>query len=412
MSQPNQKLSVHISEIPLDVTRQEVINQIKMLLQMPPHEMIKGGNFMRARDGIPYNWGVFEVNNDDQFNRLINQFRFINTSNRHPAIKSRLLPNDKEFIKQQIANPDKNICIKKLPEDIDHDTLYALCSKYGEVASCKVSKTFLEEGNTFKSNHYGYASYISPEDATKGIEGINAEDNEMVGEKYDKTNKNATPQNNLYVKNLPINYDDEGLRKMFETFGNISSCKVMRDDSSGSSKGFGFVCFKEYQDAQQAKQLDGHVFPGQDEKLYVGDAIKKEVREKALKKSLARQNLYIRNFGVETTEEQLKEFFSSYGEVKNVRIMTTDNPNPAPGKPTKISKNFGFVCFKDQLAAAQVMSKQPITYNGNTLFVSYYETKHDRQNVLAKQFNSTGSASPFPGGSNEISQLFQQFFQP
>lgn len=84
----------------------------------------------------------------------------------------------------------------------------------------------------------------------------------------------------------------------------------------------------------------------------------------------------------------MKEFFTQFGEVKNVRIMTTDNPNPVPGKPAKISKNFGFVCFKDQIAAAKVMGSQPITYNENTLFVSYYETKHDRQNVLAKQFNT------------------------
>ena len=99
MSQPN-KLSVHISEIPLDVTRQEVINQIKVLLSMPHHEMIKGGNFMRARDGIPYNWGVFEVNSEEQYEKLVNQHRFLNTSQRHLGIKSRLLPNDKDFIKQ------------------------------------------------------------------------------------------------------------------------------------------------------------------------------------------------------------------------------------------------------------------------------------------------------------------------
>lgn len=229
---------------------------------MPQHEMIKGGNFMRARDGIPYNWGVFEVNTSEQYEKLIDEHRFITVSGKYPHIKSRLLPNNRDFLKEQIANPDKNICIKKLPDDMDHDHFFALCKKFGDVACCKVSKTFLEGGLTFKSNHYGYAAFKSAEDATKAIEGINSEDGEVEAEKYDKVNKAPTPQNNLYIKNLPINYDDEGLRSLFEGYGEITSCTVMKDDNSGNSKGFGFVCFKNYEDAKHAKEKDNYEFPG------------------------------------------------------------------------------------------------------------------------------------------------------
>ena len=47
---------------------------------------------------------------------------------------------------------------------------------------------------------------------------------------------------NLYVKNLDDQIDDERLRKEFAPFGTITSAKVMTD-STGRSKGFGFVCF-------------------------------------------------------------------------------------------------------------------------------------------------------------------------
>jgi RNA recognition motif-containing protein len=53
------------------------------------------------------------------------------------------------------------------------------------------------------------------------------------------------------VKNLDDQIDDERLRKEFVPFGTITSAKVMTD-SSGRSKGFGFVCFSTPEEATKA----------------------------------------------------------------------------------------------------------------------------------------------------------------
>uniref|UniRef100_A0A183BIB0 PABP n=1 Tax=Globodera pallida TaxID=36090 RepID=A0A183BIB0_GLOPA len=56
---------------------------------------------------------------------------------------------------------------------------------------------------------------------------------------------------NLYVKNLTDTISDEMLRKHFESYGNITSAKVMCDEN-GRSKGFGFVCFEKADEATKA----------------------------------------------------------------------------------------------------------------------------------------------------------------
>lgn len=55
-----------------------------------------------------------------------------------------------------------------------------------------------------------------------------------------------SPENlNVFVNHLSPDITDDGLRRMFSTFGNIESAKVMVDLSTGLSRGFGFVKFSD-----------------------------------------------------------------------------------------------------------------------------------------------------------------------
>lgn len=45
----------------------------------------------------------------------------------------------------------------------------------------------------------------------------------------------------IYVGNLSPNVEDEDLRVIFAEYGEVTSAKVIKDNKSGLSRGFGFV---------------------------------------------------------------------------------------------------------------------------------------------------------------------------
>jgi len=46
---------------------------------------------------------------------------------------------------------------------------------------------------------------------------------------------------NLYVSNISFKLGEEGLRTLFEQFGQVASAKLITDRETGRSRGFGFV---------------------------------------------------------------------------------------------------------------------------------------------------------------------------
>ena len=67
----------------------------------------------------------------------------------------------------------------------------------------------------------------------------------------------------VYVGNLPWSVDHAKLVELFSPFGEIEESTVVADKFSGKSKGFGFVTFKNDEDAKKAiaamneKEMEG-----------------------------------------------------------------------------------------------------------------------------------------------------------
>ena len=76
---------------------------------------------------------------------------------------------------------------------------------------------------------------------------------------------------NIYAGNLSYTLTEEDLRQAFSEFGQVASVSIIKDHSSGHSKGFGFVEMPVVEEAQAAiSALNGKEIKGR--KLNVNEA--------------------------------------------------------------------------------------------------------------------------------------------
>jgi RNA recognition motif-containing protein len=57
---------------------------------------------------------------------------------------------------------------------------------------------------------------------------------------------------NIYVGNLSQEVTEDDLREAFESFGQVTSVKVIKDKFTGESRGFGFIEMPSKQEAKSA----------------------------------------------------------------------------------------------------------------------------------------------------------------
>ena len=74
----------------------------------------------------------------------------------------------------------------------------------------------------------------------------------------------------IYAGNLPYTTNDEALKSLFGSFGEVVSSKIIKDRDTGRSKGFGFVEMTDSNAADDAiKQLDGSDLGGRKIKVNI-----------------------------------------------------------------------------------------------------------------------------------------------
>jgi RNA recognition motif-containing protein len=82
-------------------------------------------------------------------------------------------------------------------------------------------------------------------------------------------------------------------------------------------------------------------------------------------------NIYVSNLSFNVQDEDLREFFTEYGEVTSAKVITD--------KFTQRSKGFGFVEMSDDAAAAKAIAElDGSTADGRTIKVTEARPKEER----------------------------------
>ncbi|KAF0990126.1 hypothetical protein HZS_5507 [Henneguya salminicola] len=183
---------------------------------------------------------------------------------------------------------------------------------------------------------------------------------------------------NLFIKNIEPMLDSKALYQGFSTFGPVLSCKIAVDEY-GLSKGYGFIQFYNEKDAENARiRSNGVIF--MKKKLVVTKFIPKSARTDAKPVNPNEYtNVFVKNFGLEWTHEDLKNAFSKFGEITSCLIQKDQQDK---------SLGFGFVNFATHQSAAEavkVMNGFELP-NGLKLFASKAMKKLERQAFLKKQY--------------------------
>jgi polyadenylate-binding protein len=181
---------------------------------------------------------------------------------------------------------------------------------------------------------------------------------------------------NVFIKNLHPDIDHQTLYDTFSQFGNILSCKVSTDMSTGKSRGYGFVHFESEESAQAAiEKVDGMLL--KDKQVYVAAFVRRSQRIAQSQSEFT--NCYIKNLKDNITEEEVKTYFTKFGEVASVAVKTSkDRP-------------FAFCDFKEHEAAVKACEEAHDTHvaalNGDDAELKLYCQRAQRKSERAEELN-------------------------
>eukprot|EP01124_Arcella_intermedia_P027097 TRINITY_DN5232_c0_g1_i1.p1 TRINITY_DN5232_c0_g1~~TRINITY_DN5232_c0_g1_i1.p1 ORF type:complete len:711 (+),score=113.08 TRINITY_DN5232_c0_g1_i1:125-2257(+) len=208
---------------------------------------------------------------------------------------------------------------------------------------------------------------------------------------------------NVFVKYLPPDLSDAEFYKLFKSFGNIISSKIMVDQGTGKSLGYGFVRYSDSAASQKAiHHMNGHRISNKRllcklANLSPSSYNSEFSKHPILNSQTPNDNIYIKPLLKETSEEDLRKLFGKYGNIIDCKVMIDRN--------TGLSRQIGFVRFetKDQATAAiEEMNNYKLYPSALPLTVKFADTKEQKNARKALRQKQTkpeklpASVSPTP----------------
>ncbi len=166
-------------------------------------------------------------------------------------------------IRRAAPEPNKRaLYIGGLDPRVTEEVLKQIFETTGHVSSVKIIP---DKNYNSKGFNYGFVEYDDPAAADRAMNTLNGrrvhQQEIRVNWAYQSNSSNKEDTSNhfhIFVGDLSNEVNDEVLLQAFSAFGSISEARVMWDMKTGRSRGYGFVAFRERQDAEKGlASMDG-----------------------------------------------------------------------------------------------------------------------------------------------------------
>ncbi|PIC49852.1 hypothetical protein B9Z55_008322 [Caenorhabditis nigoni] len=202
----------------------------------------------------------------------------------------------------------------------------------------------------------------------------------------------------MFVGQIPRQWNEVDCRRLFEQYGSVYSCNILRDKSTQTSKGCCFVTFFHRKDAIEAqgalhniKVIDGMHHPVQ---MKPADTENRNERK-----------LFIGQLSKKHNEENLREIFSKFGLIEDCSVLRDND-----GK----SRGCAFVTFTNRscavVATKEMHHSQTMEGCSAPLVVKFADTQKDKDVKTKSLITGNGAGSP-KGGANLLHGLTPALLQ-
>ncbi|KAH6790106.1 RNA-binding family protein [Perilla frutescens var. frutescens] len=226
-------------------------------------------------------------------------------------------------------------------------------------------------------------------DAEEGNYGSIDNIDDSAGIKHDS----SSSAGKLFVGGIAWETSEDSFNRYFSKYGEITDSVIMLDKISGRPRGFGFVTFSDPEVADKVLQEE-HIIDGR--AVEVKRTVPREDMQGRGGVSKTRK-IFVGGLPLSLTEDDLRDYFSAYGNIVEHQIMLDHKTNR--------SRGFGFVTFESEDAVEKIFSDGRMhELGGKQVEIKKAEPKrsgfdNSNEGRFRRGSSSSRSSGNFAGGS-------------
>lgn len=244
---------------------------------------------------------------------------------------------------QEPGEESKTLYVGNLAKEVTQDYILYL---FGQIGDCKSCKMIVD--HTGATDPYCFVEFYDHKAAEHARSTMNGR---VVIGKNIKVNwattsakkeklaysqrgpRSSSETYSLFVGDLTPDIDETILTKAFEPFGSVVDARVVKDMTTGHSRGYGFVAFSREADAELAKnKMNGYYLGGKalrtnwaSRKQTHTKGETKDYKEVYAKSSEANTTVYIGNTPDNYKESDVRNLFEKHGDIIEIRVYPDRN---------------------------------------------------------------------------------------